>query len=232
MPIVDGLTSTKMIRSFEKSHPTHLLSTRASLNGRVPVIAVSATLVERERQTYVDAGFDGWLLKPIAFNRLTEITKGIVDGELRKENLYKPGAWEMGGWFDEAQKDIFAANTKPSGKVPMSAPGVESGSEGVRIAAAVDDPMVKEEDSSEQSQEQERMAKSQERQQQQQQPMDSYDDDDDDDNRRKVQSMPELGRAMAQGKDSDGREPRPPVTDRPAVASPQPMTPNLEDGKK
>jgi CheY-like chemotaxis protein len=69
MPIVDGLTSTKMIRSFEKSHPSHLLSKRAARNGRVPIIAVSASLLEKERQTYIDAGFDGWILKPISFDR-------------------------------------------------------------------------------------------------------------------------------------------------------------------
>ncbi|KAF4631152.1 hypothetical protein G7Y89_g6985 [Cudoniella acicularis] len=58
MPIVDGLSSTKMIRSLEKSHPQSILS-RAFCNGRVPIFAVSASLVECERQTYVNAGFDG-----------------------------------------------------------------------------------------------------------------------------------------------------------------------------
>ena len=96
MPIVDGLTSTKMIRSFEKSHPTHLLSKRAARNGRIPVIAVSASLLEKERQTYIDAGFDGWILKPISFDRLKHIMLGIVDAGARKENLYKSGGWERG----------------------------------------------------------------------------------------------------------------------------------------
>ncbi|EMC99671.1 hypothetical protein BAUCODRAFT_60611, partial [Baudoinia panamericana UAMH 10762] len=114
MPIVDGLTSAKMIRSFEKSHPTHLLSMRASLNGRVPIIAVSASLVERERQIYIDTGFDGWILKPISFVRLSEIMTGIINEDVRRANLYAPGRWESGGWFDEAQKDVFDAKTKPS----------------------------------------------------------------------------------------------------------------------
>ena len=156
MPIVDGLTSTKMIRSFEKSHPTHILSTRASLNGRVPIIAVSASLVERERQTYIDTGFDGWILKPISFSRLSEIMKGIVDSDIRKGNLYRSGVWEYGGWFDEAQKDVFTADTRPSEKPPLG--GVMAASEGVRVAAALDDPFVREEDSSEQTQEQKRLA--------------------------------------------------------------------------
>lgn len=157
MPIVDGLTSAKMIRSFEKSHPTHLLSQRASLNDRVPIIAVSASLVEKERQTYIDAGFDGWILKPISFHRLSEIMKGIVDRDVRKANLYKQGVWEYGGWFDEAQKDVFTADTRPSGAPPMQAPGASAPSEGVKIAAASDDPNVKEENESEQTAEQQRL---------------------------------------------------------------------------
>jgi CheY-like chemotaxis protein len=158
MPIVDGLTSTKMIRSFEKSHPTQILSTRASLNGRVPIIAVSASLVERERQTYIDTGFDGWILKPISFNRLSEIMKGIVESDVRKSNLYRPGVWEYGGWFDEAQKDVFTADTRPSGEPPLNQTGVMQPPAGVKVAAALDDPFVKEEDSSEQTQEQKRLA--------------------------------------------------------------------------
>lgn len=152
MPIVDGLTSTKMIRSFEKSHPTHVLSSRASLNSRVPIIAVSASLEERLRKSYIDAGFDGWILKPISFDRLSQILTGMVEPALRKENLYKNGKWEQGGWFEEAQKDIFAADTRPKDEAPPSAP-----SEGLKIAAASEGPAEKEEHDSVQSKEQERL---------------------------------------------------------------------------
>ena len=99
MPIVDGLTSTKMIRSYEKTHPMRRLSTRGALNGRIPIIAVSASLIERDRQTYIDAGFDGWILKPISFSRLAELLAGIVDPHVRRAALYQPGEWERGGWF-------------------------------------------------------------------------------------------------------------------------------------
>jgi CheY-like chemotaxis protein len=157
MPIVDGLTSTKMIRSFEKSHPTHVLSKRAALNGRIPVIAVSASLIEKDRQNYVNDGFDGWILKPISFDRLKHIMLGIVDPAARKDNIYKAGGWERGGWFGKAKKDIYAADTKPNEKPPMTAP-----SEGVKNAASSDDPFVREEDSSVQTQEQKRMADAQE----------------------------------------------------------------------
>lgn len=131
MPIVDGMTSTKMIRSFEKSHPSDVLSARASLNGRVPIFAVSASLIEKDRQTYIDAGFDGWILKPVSFPRLTELMKGIVNSELRNSNVYRSGNWELGGWFEKANANIWGAKTSPSDRIPFSAP-----SEAAKEAAA------------------------------------------------------------------------------------------------
>lgn len=120
MPIVDGLTSTKMIRSIEKSFPEKLLSKRAALNGRVPIFAVSASLVEKNRQVYIDAGFDGWILKPIDFTRLTVLMLGIVEEKTREHCLYESGAWERGGWFARRQPDIFRSSTKPSDRAPVS----------------------------------------------------------------------------------------------------------------
>lgn len=188
MPIVDGLTATKMIRSFEKSHPTHLLSARASLNGRVPILAVSASLLERDRQTYIDAGFDGWILKPISFLRLNEIMTGIVDKDVRKRELYRPGgSWEQGGWFDEAQPSVFAADTKPDQSVPFSEP-----SEGVQEAVQSEDPQVKEDENSRQTQEQKRMAEEQERQRRQGEDVEPQAEEAVPEGGRKASSMPEL----------------------------------------
>ncbi|THV68369.1 hypothetical protein D6D28_06771 [Aureobasidium pullulans] len=161
MPIVDGLTATKVIRSFEKSHPTHLLSTRASLNGRIPIIAVSASLLERERDIYIDAGFDGWILKPISFQRLQEIMTGIIDKDVRHKNVYQLGEWERGGWFEESQSDVWEANTKPDDdKIAMSGP-----SKAVQKEAASDDPQEKgsDDDDSRQTNEQHRIAAVQDR---------------------------------------------------------------------
>jgi CheY-like chemotaxis protein len=134
MPIVDGLTSTKMIRSYEKTH-TNIYSPRAALCGRIPIIAVSASLIERDRQQYIDAGFDAWILKPIPFDRLNKLMGAIVDAESRVECLYAPGQWERGGWFHRGQKSSDEADTKPSGEMPMSNP-----SEEVQEAAHSDDP--------------------------------------------------------------------------------------------
>lgn len=109
MPIVDGLTSTKMIRAHEKSSDHGGHSAIATHNGRIPVFAVSASLIEREKDKYIDAGFDGWILKPVDFKRLNTLLLGIVDDEVRVSCLYAPGQWEKGGWFStrntEEKKD-------------------------------------------------------------------------------------------------------------------------------
>ncbi|KAI8628418.1 hsp90-like protein [Xylariaceae sp. FL1651] len=99
MPIVDGLNSTKTIRAFEKSDNCLGLSTLASRHGRIPIFAVSASLVEKDRLIYTEAGFDGWILKPIDFKRLNVLLDGITHDNVREQCLYKPGEWERGGWF-------------------------------------------------------------------------------------------------------------------------------------
>ncbi|KAJ5716150.1 hypothetical protein N7493_008061 [Penicillium malachiteum] len=92
MPIVDGLTATKKIREQE-----HLRSTDQN---RTPVFAVSASLVEKDRQIYLDAGFDGWIMKPVDFQRVHELLGGVWSAESRNKALYEPGMWEQGGWFE------------------------------------------------------------------------------------------------------------------------------------
>jgi len=118
MPIVDGLTSTKMIRALEHSDEHAGLSRLAASHGRIPIFAVSASLVERERGDYVGAGFDGWILKPIDFKRLNTLLLGIINDHTRAGCLYVPGEWERGGWFGSRmspEKKHKAAATLPLG---------------------------------------------------------------------------------------------------------------------
>ena len=121
MPIVDGLTSTKMIRSHEKAAdgdplaPTPQSSSAApARHGRIPIFAVSASLVESKRSKYIDAGFDGWVLKPVDFKRLSTLLEGILDQTKRDACCYKPGKWEQGGWFHARQYEAQASETKPA----------------------------------------------------------------------------------------------------------------------
>ena len=69
---------------------------------------------------YIDAGFDGWILKPIDFQRLNLMLLGIVEDETRESCLYRPGHWEQGGWLTDAPADVFSSNTAPSGTAPVS----------------------------------------------------------------------------------------------------------------
>lgn len=93
MPIVDGLASTKLIRAFERS------AAHGHLRKRIPIFAVSASLMEKDRAIYTDAGFDGWILKPIDFKRLHVLLEGITSYDVRGQCLYQPGEWERGGWL-------------------------------------------------------------------------------------------------------------------------------------
>lgn len=88
-----------MIRAIERSpeHAGH--SSLATCNHRIPIFAVSASLVEKEKATYVESGFDGWILKPIDFKRLNTLLAGISDEQVRASCLYEAGEWERGGWF-------------------------------------------------------------------------------------------------------------------------------------
>lgn len=91
MPIVDGLGATKMIRDHE---------VQESIPDRVAVFAVSASLMEKDRQIYIDGGFDGWIMKPIDFQRVHELLCGVRRAEARGDCLYSVGTWEHGGWFE------------------------------------------------------------------------------------------------------------------------------------
>ncbi|KAJ5543728.1 hypothetical protein N7513_007236 [Penicillium frequentans] len=100
MPIADGYAATQMVREFEGNATPEVPSEKAKQNARVPIFAVSASLLESEYQKYIDIGFDGWVMKPINFARLNILLSGLVDLDGRKSAIYKPGEWENGGWFD------------------------------------------------------------------------------------------------------------------------------------
>ncbi|RDW66323.1 hypothetical protein BP6252_09958 [Coleophoma cylindrospora] len=94
MPLVDGHQSTRMIRSLEKE-----LEATQGTRARVPIIAVSASLVEDHRFEYMECGFDAWILKPIDVSRLDFLLRGIQSQDLRRTAQYVPGLWSKGGWF-------------------------------------------------------------------------------------------------------------------------------------
>jgi CheY-like chemotaxis protein len=97
MPIMSGGTSATNIREHED---------RSLLKTRIPIFAVSASLIEEKKMEYCKLGFDGWILKPVDFGRLALLLEGIRNERVRKEAQYAPGNWERGGWF-------YGASTAP-----------------------------------------------------------------------------------------------------------------------
>ena len=114
MPLLNGYETTERIRSLELNkkdcgsiRPSH------KLNGRLPIFAVSASLLEAQHAEIHNLGIDGWILKPIDFKRLRVILRGVMDVVQRGKDVYTPGRscnWELGGWFAHA-KDSFETNT-------------------------------------------------------------------------------------------------------------------------
>lgn len=113
MPICDGMEATRRVRQFEKTRRTSsrpedqagsLLPRSHQVNFGVPIIAVSASLHERQRSDILEAGMDGWILKPVDFNRLATLMLGSIDLPTRAELVYKPGTWDKGGWLNLPEK--------------------------------------------------------------------------------------------------------------------------------
>ncbi|CAG8909510.1 unnamed protein product [Penicillium egyptiacum] len=96
MPIVDGLGATQMIREYEQQE----LANENTPAPRIPIFAVSASLLEENRKMYMDSGFDGWVMKPIDFHRVDRLLGGVRLQWVREEVVYQPGVWEAGGWFE------------------------------------------------------------------------------------------------------------------------------------
>ena len=101
MPILNGFEATQRIRNLEATklpktdRLAHLLN-----GGRIPIFAVSASLVEHQRGELEQIGIDGWFLKPIDFGRLYTILRGVTDPVQRSRDEYRVGGgWEIGGWL-------------------------------------------------------------------------------------------------------------------------------------
>lgn len=66
MPVMDGLEATQQIRKFEQEHQT-----------RVPILAVSASILSGETEALFQAGMNGFLPKPVRLDSLERVLKNM-----------------------------------------------------------------------------------------------------------------------------------------------------------
>ncbi|EQA37241.1 PAS domain S-box protein [Leptospira inadai serovar Lyme str. 10] len=62
MPVLDGLQATRVIRHYEIEENVP----------RIPILALTASVFEEDRNSAKDAGMDGFISKPIDFNQMME----------------------------------------------------------------------------------------------------------------------------------------------------------------
>jgi len=69
MPVVDGLSATRLIRQYE----------RKAGRQRMPVIALTASVMAEDRQAALAAGMDGFAIKPLDIPRLFDEIALVLD---------------------------------------------------------------------------------------------------------------------------------------------------------
>lgn len=86
MPEMDGLTATRIIRSGAGGVP----------NPDIPIIAMTAHAMDRDRQLCIDAGMNDYLAKPISFESLDRVLRrwGLRDGAHADASAPPPPARE------------------------------------------------------------------------------------------------------------------------------------------
>jgi signal transduction histidine kinase/CheY-like chemotaxis protein len=71
MPLLDGVSATKMVREIEKS---------AGRGGRIPIVAVTAHAMSEEAEAMKQAGIDEVITKPIEPKRLADVVRRFSNG--------------------------------------------------------------------------------------------------------------------------------------------------------
>lgn len=105
MPIMDGYEAAAAIRALEAKGPPTGAIDPVRVDDRIPIFALSASLYEDDR-AQLGTHFDGWLLKPLQFNRMRALLAALMDGEKRAQEIYQPGQWERGGYFRDGRKSL------------------------------------------------------------------------------------------------------------------------------
>ncbi|KAL4786287.1 hypothetical protein BJX76DRAFT_355357 [Aspergillus varians] len=70
---------------------------------RCVLFVITGSQDEPNYSSYIEAGFDGWIPKPIDYERLPVLIECVYNTKARNENLYNPGGWHKGGWFKKKE---------------------------------------------------------------------------------------------------------------------------------
>jgi two-component system cell cycle response regulator DivK len=70
LPDIDGVEVLRRLRADERTAST-------------AVLALTAQAMEGDRERFLAAGFDGYLVKPVNIVQLVDIVRGYCDGERR-----------------------------------------------------------------------------------------------------------------------------------------------------
>jgi CheY-like chemotaxis protein len=68
MPVMDGITAAKAIRSVESSEKRQ----------RTPILALTANALVHQVEEYLAAGMDGHVAKPIEINKLYDALSRVL----------------------------------------------------------------------------------------------------------------------------------------------------------
>jgi Amt family ammonium transporter len=74
MPIMDGWAATREIRTWEKNQPDN--------HSRIPIVALTANVVQGVRQDCEQAGMDYYICKPITLAAITTVTSKFLQRNL------------------------------------------------------------------------------------------------------------------------------------------------------
>ena len=70
MPVMDGLTATRIVRQEEAERGT----------ARTPILALTANVMTNQRQSYIEAGMNGVVAKPIDAAELLIAIEAALEG--------------------------------------------------------------------------------------------------------------------------------------------------------